>query len=319
VKEMEKSFVGVISGAVVEDVVKCVLSALDFIYYAQLRKHSNTTLAAMDKALDDFHSFKDIFVRLGIRDHFNIPKLHALVHYVLMIRSLGCADGYNTEASERLHIDYAKDAYRATNRRAYTQQMTKWLSRQEAADQFDAYLQWRSQQDQSPSLPRIGTSDAVLSSSPMANARTSSSRPIPSPYNIAAKPPLQKVPVRRLVHDYGATSFLQALNTYLQSRQDVSGALPSELDTFDVYKSFDIPLAPISALSETSVPGTQTISVDKVRAIPGIHQNTLTSSAPGHGKFDTVLVKMPDSAESECTKGTALTSKLSVMVWFGIT
>jgi hypothetical protein len=120
VKEMEKTFVGVLAGAVVEDVIKCVSAAIDFIYYAQFQKHTNKTLAEMDKAFDKFHDHKDIFICLGIRDHFNIAKLHALIHYVPMIRSLSCADGYNTEASEHLHIEYAKDAYRSTNKKAYT-------------------------------------------------------------------------------------------------------------------------------------------------------------------------------------------------------
>jgi hypothetical protein len=83
--------------------------------------------------------YKDIFVCLSICDHFNIPKLHVLVHYVPMIQSLECANGYNTEASEHLHINYTKDAHHASNRKAYIQQMTKWLSHHKAADQFDVY------------------------------------------------------------------------------------------------------------------------------------------------------------------------------------
>jgi hypothetical protein len=61
VKEMEKTFVEVLAGAVVEDVVKCALSAINFIYYAQFQKHTNETLAEMDKAFDNFHHHKDMF------------------------------------------------------------------------------------------------------------------------------------------------------------------------------------------------------------------------------------------------------------------
>jgi hypothetical protein len=66
-KEMEKMFVGVVAGAVIEDVTKCALAALDFIYYAQFRKHSDKTLANIDKVFDNFHSFKDIFIWLAHR------------------------------------------------------------------------------------------------------------------------------------------------------------------------------------------------------------------------------------------------------------
>jgi hypothetical protein len=309
-KEMEKVFVGVVAGAVVEDVTKCASSALDFIYYAQFRKHSDKTLAEMDKAFDNFHSFKDIFIRLGIREHFNIPKLHALVHYIPMIRSLGCADGYNTEASERLHIDYAKDAYRASNRKAYTQQMTKWLSRQEAADQFDAYLQWRSEQDHHLSLPQTNTS--ALDDLPATHdGLTSPSHKI----RIASKPPLQKVSLQELADKYGAKSFIPALQTYLESRQDYSGIRPSEIDKFNLYKSFDIRLAPVPVLSETSVAGSASLSIDKVRATPSIHGGVRIRSVPaGHGKFDTVLVKVSKSATSEYTEGTALSGMLTILL-----
>ena len=48
-------------------------------------------------------------------------------HYMEAIRSHGTADGYNTEASERLHTDYAKECYRASNKKDYIKQMTVWL------------------------------------------------------------------------------------------------------------------------------------------------------------------------------------------------
>ncbi len=46
---------------------------------------------------------------------FNLPKLHSLGHYVRAIKLFGTTDNYSTESTERLHIDYAKDAYQATN------------------------------------------------------------------------------------------------------------------------------------------------------------------------------------------------------------
>ena len=49
------------------------------------------------------------------------------------------ADGYNTESSEQLHIDYAKDAYQASNKKDYLRQMTVWLGWQEAVAQFTAF------------------------------------------------------------------------------------------------------------------------------------------------------------------------------------
>ncbi|KAF9557787.1 hypothetical protein CPC08DRAFT_610558, partial [Agrocybe pediades] len=75
-------------------------------------------------------------------EHFNIPKLHNIQHYVDCIRALGSPDGYNTEFPERLHIDFAKNAYHASNKCDYTEQMAMWLQRQEAVILQRSYLKW---------------------------------------------------------------------------------------------------------------------------------------------------------------------------------
>jgi len=143
-KEMQKVFLGIVAGAFDPRAVTAVRAMLDFIYYAQYQTHTETTLQLMQTAHDMFHEAKVIFIETGTRgqDHFNIPKLHSLVHYTQSIRSLGCLDGLNTESSERLHIDFAKKAYRASNRRDYYPQMTLWLQRQESVVRKDDYLEW---------------------------------------------------------------------------------------------------------------------------------------------------------------------------------
>jgi len=50
-----------------------------------------------------------------------------MMHYAASVRLFGSLDGFNTELPERLHIDYAKKAYRASNKRNYVTQMTTWL------------------------------------------------------------------------------------------------------------------------------------------------------------------------------------------------
>lgn len=64
-----------------------------------------------------------------------------------MIYSFGSADGYNTELPERLHIDFAKSAYLASNKRDFLEQMAIWLQRQEAIFLRSAYLTWCHPQD----------------------------------------------------------------------------------------------------------------------------------------------------------------------------
>ena len=116
------------------------------------------TLAAMQDSLSLFHVNKGILIELRIREHFNIPKIHSLMHYVSSIRVLGSADGYNTEYPERLHINYAKDAYRASNKRDYVEQMALWLQHQEAIHHKTIYHTWKQ-------LKKSASVDAIHASS----------------------------------------------------------------------------------------------------------------------------------------------------------
>jgi hypothetical protein len=124
-------------------VICAVRAILDFLYIAQFPIQTTTTLALLQDALTQFHDNKDIFVDLGIRTDFNIPKLHSLQHYALSINLFGTTDNYNTEYSERLHIDLAKDAYRATNRKDEYPQMTQWLERKEKVLRHSLFIAWR--------------------------------------------------------------------------------------------------------------------------------------------------------------------------------
>ncbi|KAJ3738205.1 hypothetical protein EV360DRAFT_58335, partial [Lentinula raphanica] len=116
---------------------------LDFLYLANYPVHSENSLNALDEALAAFHSHRDVFITLNVRQHFNFPKLHFLQHYARAIRLFGTTDNYNTETTERLHIDFAKDAYRASNHKDEYAQMTCWLERREKINHHTNYLQWR--------------------------------------------------------------------------------------------------------------------------------------------------------------------------------
>ncbi|KAI0279323.1 hypothetical protein BGY98DRAFT_1089274 [Russula aff. rugulosa BPL654] len=144
-KEMQKVYLGILAGIAPAKVLAAARGLLDFIYYAQYQSHTTEALHHMQKSLDLFHANKNAFVDLDIREHFNFPKLHSMCHYITSIQNLGSIDGLNSEAPERLHIDYAKKGYRASNKNDYIPQMAKWLQRQEAIDLHTAYLRWCSE------------------------------------------------------------------------------------------------------------------------------------------------------------------------------
>ena len=147
--EISKILLGLIIGLPLPDnrssnkLLRAVKGILDFTYLTQLPSHTDETLADMSAALDTFHINKSIFIELQIRDNFDFPKLHSLLHYAPSIQLFGTTDNYNTEHTERLHIDLAKNAYAATNHKDELSQMIIWLERKDKITRFDDVVQWR--------------------------------------------------------------------------------------------------------------------------------------------------------------------------------
>ncbi len=224
-KAMEQVFMGVIAGAVPDRVVKVVKVALDFIYFSSLHSHTSCTLASLTTALNDFHKYKSIFVEPGIREHFNILKIHSMQHYASLLCYFGSANGFNTESPERLHINYAKDAYRASNHHDYTIQMTTWLHCQEAKDWFCSFLKWcwngaywavgGSEIDEIDTDPSAIVLGSTVPAAPMLCTSASALG-----YHIALTHPcsLTSIPAIKIVEGHQARQFLKSLTTYLHAQ-----------------------------------------------------------------------------------------------------
>jgi len=105
--------------------------------------HTNKTLEileTLEDALACFYQVKDIFINLGIWESFNIPKLHFVQHYVMLIQLYSTTDNFDTAYTEQLYIDFAKNAYNATNYKDKFTQMANWLERKEKIFHHDQYL-----------------------------------------------------------------------------------------------------------------------------------------------------------------------------------
>ncbi len=242
---MQKVFMGVMAGAVNDKVLTVVRMLVDFIYYSQFQSHTTTSLSVLQASLELFHKHKDIFVELEIREHFNIPKLHAIQHYIDAIKQLGSLDGYNSESPERLHIDFAKEAYRASNRRDFLEQMAIWLQRREAINIRCSFIQWL--HGRLPSLlehpPESLAADAAASAEDEqtpSNAYSSTLHTVSS-YRIAKTAPF-RCTVSELETLHGATNFLLALTVYLEQVNPKSRVVPLSYDRFDTYKKITIDL-----------------------------------------------------------------------------
>lgn len=189
------------SGAAPSRIIRTVRALLDFLYLSQLPSHTTNTLRHLEESLAQFHDNKDVFVNLGVRDHFNIPKVHSLLHYKSSITLFGTTDNYNTEQTERLHIDFTKDAYRATNHKDEYPQMTTWLERREKMEQHALFVAWRQQahQDLQPS----------------ARTPLGPSKPVPRAIRMTRHPSLKAVSFNDLADKYSALDFQDALADFI--------------------------------------------------------------------------------------------------------
>ena len=286
-KNMEKVFLGVVANTADPKVVQATCAILDFIHYAHFETHSDDSLRRLEGAWNRFHASKDEFIKQKVRTHFNIPKVHAMQHYVHMIHSHGTADGFNTEASERLHIDFAKHAYAASNRKDYIAQMKTWLARREAIDIFSEYLRW--------SIPGYDTETDPLDEGPVTNNPDNDEPPEPSitsrsdevSYSVAVRPPFPKTSVNAIISKFHAPDFFHCLYAFLQQ----CGILLSNFDSIDpatvhipVYKRL---ILLIPNLPEVSTEGHPTRDV--VRACAATPDRGLKKGAPA--VFDTVFAR----------------------------
>ncbi|KAJ6631941.1 hypothetical protein B0H10DRAFT_2159548 [Mycena sp. CBHHK59/15] len=191
-----------------------VRGLLDFVYLAQYPMHTTETLSHLQNALQRFHDNKSIFVDLGVRNNFNLPKLHSCAHYIMYIKLFGTTDNYNTEYTERLHIDLAKDAYRSINFKDEFPQMTLWLERKEKIYRHEKYIKWRL--DGCPSPP-------VMDDLPPGIVYERQLKMTKHPTHKAIR-------LGRLVTDYGAQIFRDALARFV-SKFNNPNFMPCQIET----------------------------------------------------------------------------------------
>ncbi|EPQ50210.1 hypothetical protein GLOTRDRAFT_50901 [Gloeophyllum trabeum ATCC 11539] len=276
-KNMAKVLLGCLVGKLPEAAILAVRALLDFIYQAQNKTHDDDTLAYLTEALDLFHSNKHVFIEVGIRDDFNIPKFHSLLHYIDSIRLFGTTDNYNTEMFERLHIDFAKEGWRASNHRDERPQMVSWVERQEKMTSFDCYVEWRN---------RSGPSSVAGSVSLTSFAVKMAKRPA------AASQALQVVELR-----HSAPGFTKELKRYLlrQStlpQQDGRPGVQNSILPFnhiDVY--YNLKLRPVSIHDEEA-------PWDILKALP--------AEGTKEARFDTIIAIVSEDAESTGLEGTRI-------------
>jgi hypothetical protein len=277
-KNMAKILLGCLVGSMPKTGLEAVNALLDFIYIAQYPAQDTITLGYLEDALKRFHKHRHYFVQVGVRQNFNIPKFHSLLHYAESIRAFGTTDNYNTEMFERLHIDFAKHGWRASNQRDEFPQMIRWLSRQEKIASVElSRQQFTSTSGESPQLtPQVAAASQPLISSPRISIPKFPNHPNRSVAFIAGK--------------YQAPHFAHYLKLYLNkfqanpiSNQRIADhSLPfTKVDVYNMFRFHPEALQDDHEGEEEDV----------VKALP-------ESTKLPYGRFDTVVAIVSDTAES---------------------
>jgi hypothetical protein len=204
----------------------------------------------------------------------------------------GATDNYNTEMFERLHIDFAKEGWRASNRRDAFPQMMKWIDRQEKVASFGDYLSGRQRLDRPQPPPGL--------------AQTTSKNFAGQPIQIAKRPHAPNRSLTEIESDHKCPSFSHHLKLYhnarthskIPERQVHTMTLPfTKLDVYHMFKF--TPTSLDDGIGETNDTDSQT-----VKAVPSI--------AGKAARFDAVVVLHNMDAEATGLEGVYKIYSLSI-------
>ncbi|KAG2339975.1 hypothetical protein BDR05DRAFT_950761 [Suillus weaverae] len=271
--------------------LRAVRGLLDFLYITQYPCHSSETLVFLNEALELFHKNKDIFVDLGIRNSFNLPKLHFALHYTHMIRTYGTTDNYNTESTERLHIDLAKDAYRSTNHKNEFIQMAIWLERREKILCHEKYIQWKLGGTESYPGHQTRPPDMLFCHTQV----------------MTKHPTVKVIIIDKIKSDYGALYFRKSLARYIAKAALPVNATVTPVQLEHHATNVHIPFQKVPVfhkvkwvLVDIRGHGDPPATVNSVHARPGWHSGKFASNDVPPPRFDTVWASRHQGVSS-CT------------------
>jgi hypothetical protein len=255
-------------------VVKAVRAILDFIYLAQFPSQTTDTLNRLEASLSRFHENKGVFLDLELRTQFKIPKIHSLLHYKSSITLFGTTDDYNTENSERLHIEFTKLAYDATNGKDELPQMTSWLRRREKVVLHTAFIKWQRHNTATRAPVRVPLGP------PQAQVRYP---------KMTLHPTVKAVSFEVLAESYGAVDFQDALADYM-AQVNHPGASAATLhaqaaDTLLPFRTISV----FHRIKFTSTGNSDDSNIMDSAVIRPEQKDTRGRTVPS--RFDTVLVR----------------------------
>lgn len=116
-------YLAAIEGFVPEQMVCALRAFIEFCYLARRDIHDSDSISKMDAALAEFHEHRKIFLELGVRLDFNLPRQHSARHWTKLIREFGAPNGLCSSITESKHIKAVKQPWRRSSRYKALEQM----------------------------------------------------------------------------------------------------------------------------------------------------------------------------------------------------
>ncbi|KAF5373669.1 hypothetical protein D9758_000924 [Tetrapyrgos nigripes] len=96
--------------------MRCLSSFLDFCYLVRRANIDESSLQQIQERVNSFHHYLQVFITVDVREDFNLPRLHSIVHYPLLIKEFGAPNGLCSTITESRHITAVKRPWRRSNR-----------------------------------------------------------------------------------------------------------------------------------------------------------------------------------------------------------
>jgi hypothetical protein len=319
-RELQRVTVALASGTsqMKPQILRNIRAFHDFIYLAQYRSHSTTTLRYLTDALAVFHATKHVWIDEEVRyggnagalmDHFNIPKLAMFHAFATHVPEMGASPQFSTEITEYNHQFMAKTAYKATNRKEFAVQMCRFLDRSDRLARQAELIEWCQQQDKEaqielelaryqhdPSLQRSIREELKAQALGLGEF-SYRSRMKRSRLWLADKPHERDVLLTSVSAQYRLPNLLAATNEFLSEYEGLPPTTPgservNSTSTVDVWNKLRIRLPDVLA--------DEMFSVHTVDARPPLVNNTVKEP---YGNCHCVLVHDSEDAEAVEIKG----------------
>ncbi|KAG7092132.1 hypothetical protein E1B28_008506 [Marasmius oreades] len=110
-----KVFLPAIAEYIPEQMAQCLATFLDFCYLVRQNDFTEDTIKQVQEAIDRFHALRVVFIETGIREGFLMPRMHAMMHYPLLIMQFGALNGVCSSITESRHITAVKRPWQRSN------------------------------------------------------------------------------------------------------------------------------------------------------------------------------------------------------------